>query len=547
MKRIIYLLMTVVLVLSLAACGKKEESAQQNNESSNIGNMGGSNSGTSSDATSNPGVASDGNPDSSDSYTNSSDANPFMDSDDDTSSDWNPFADDTGSLSDFFETKENELEEAKKANPLWEGIYMDLYYHYDDKPGYVEIRVTDDNMLNVSYNRNGETGSFLMEQTEFEVSDERDLYGKEYKAVDGEAEQITDTFRANLYIDSEYFGEQYQINLYVRTHDNEELVCMSSYVKCIFDDNHDKPDGYADVDEYGRITEALADNSGYFTPLSDDYAIRSRDSESYTYDQNTWETLEKYPIVQYSLYDFDKNGAKIKTTVKEEYESAEAAAAMYDYYDKYVNMDYVLSGNCIYCEDEYDGDAATIAEFDYGYEWYYDCHYFYACDISTGAHDDRNHEYVYRSKPFTKHEYNEYPFMTEGNAKLFGLWESGYYACKDDDCSDRLWYNGFSTSEVTLDVFNSYDAIRMYDDYAYTLNYGSYNFMNDETGMYEYYDDAAVFTKVEYNEKEITVTDYIFNVENGDYTALEATFENFESLTPDRLEKHTYDMTKKAE
>lgn len=65
--------------------------------------------------------------------------------------------------------------------------------------------------------------------------------------------------------------------------------------------------------------------------------------------------------------------------------------------------------------------------------------------------------------------------------------------------------------------------------------------------MYEYFDYAAVFTKLEYCETEITVTKYVFEVPTGDYRTLEATIENFESLTPDRLEKHTYDMTKKAE
>lgn len=529
MKRLMYVIITALLVFSLAACGKNDEVTKQSPDNEGI-------------------VASDTDNQDTENNAGSSDGNPFSDNSIDSSSDWNPFADNSSSVDSFFETKENELAEAKRANPLWKGLYMSQNSGYDDNFGYVEIDVTDDGMLDVNYNLSGEQGSFLMEQKEFTESDSRDWNGKAYKEVKGSAELRYDNVYVNLYIDSEYSGERYQINLYACTDEREELVNVYSYLKCIFEDDHDKPDGYTDADEYGLITEALKDNSGYFTPASDDYAICARDSQVEIYDRKTWEVLEKYPIIQYSLYDFDKNGVKIKTTVKEAYESAESAKAVFDYRVESGYENYFLNGNCIYYEDEYNNRSATIADLDYGYKWYYDCHYIYAYRLYDGERDSENHEYVYRSRPFTKHEYREYNCMTEGIAKTIALWEAGYYSCKDEGCDDRIWYNGFVPDALNLDILSYHnDIIRMYDDHAYTLSYGSYNYINPETDMYEYFDYAAIFTKIEYNETEVTVTKYVFDVPSGDYSTLEATIDNFESLTPTMLEKHTYDMTKKAD
>lgn len=357
----------------------------------------------------------------------------------------------------------------------------------------------------------------------------------------------------NAYLTLTGSSEDYLIiDFYAYDREGNMLFEAFNFRNNIFTD-FTKPENYVDEDVFGLITAAKNDNSGWFTPVTDYYAVHCFTGYTvYVYDRTTWKELEQIPYDEYRLYSFNELGLCINVARKYVFADEAAALRAYNYYASYEYEigKYHLDGKNLYIDDDqYERISSLMNEVgvSYKYKMYYGCNYVYSYtyedyNSTNQVIDDRYHDYYWLSKPFTGHdEYMETDLMTADTAKIFSMWDSGYYACTDEDCDLRIYYNGYLSDEMNLDYLNSYGIKRVYDDHAVVMQTGTFYPTGDYLNSYQ----GLIVYELVYNPTTVEFTTYVF--ETDDVASLSINFDNYNSISSTYVESHSFDMTKKAE
>lgn len=439
-------------------------------------------------------------------------------------------------------------EDFAKAHSDWVGFY------YNDNrnsktPGYIEVSVTDDGKIIVDYLI--ETKKNHLEFTEKKFNDEvtwQESFDLAEKAVAGFTDADGNEYKLILFEGKEYPG----ISLYEADKAGNEIF-RAFYRKAVFVDRS-KPADYNDTDVFGDITEALKDESGHFTPATDNYVVFCYgDSMTSVYDADS-QTEKVYSYTAFYLVDLDENGLPAKTTLKWVFPSAEEAQSYHDYSTERLvkAKNNILDGKTIYMPDDPGYFSDIFGSVD-SFDIYYDCNYFYRKSFENEEpYSVKN--YIYLNKPVSHKEYEVFPVVNEKNARLYASWFEGYHKCTKETCQKVMWTSRFDPEKENLQgLGNVLVDLRLYDDHAVNLQYGSSYYIDDETGQIVEYYGMAVNEYV-FTEDTITLTEYFYEVEKDDMhsgvafdNTLGLTLDNYKDIEPFKILTHTFDMSKNDE
>lgn len=475
-------------------------------------------------------------------------------------SEWNETQDLSGEQNDFFENQDNENHgdenyggdsyggednqgddrndgaySVKRAHAFWEGFYTDDDY-YGGNWGYARIYINEKGLIDVTFQSKEGSGHYVMEESEYSKRDDEGLEtGFAWDDENGSISSIA------------YDG--YSLSINALDNETSEWVQVPALRKKVQPDRT-LPAGYEDKDRFGAFTENGLDDTGLFTPVTEDYMVLCESSTYYIYDRTTWETKNRIPYQCFTLYSFDENGCCVDGKQKFVFADETEAQQVYEY-ENSIRMDQAsrtILGSVLYygCWDQptYSSKAKKLSSS--RMKLYYGCHYIYQEENDLQNQSLENFRYAWISKPFEKYDYleNNIGGMTEDIAVICIPWLGAYYHCTENGCSRQIWFNGYIPDDFNLEPLDRHHALRVYADHTIGVTYGEFfsNNANEDTSVS--FNNAVAFTEYEYTQTSLKTTAYVFELENEDYQNCGVTFENFRSKVCSYTETHTYDMTK---